>query len=143
MYEHSMFRTGPRRDPNLRAGDADREAIAERLRRSHADGRLDMQEFQDRIDRCYQATTIGELEQLVADLPVEQQPERRIHAFRLAVVPLVPILIGLLLVSAVVGHHGFGGLWIVLPLFFLVKFWRRRRWSGAVTRGGHDSERAV
>ena len=49
------------RDPNLRAADADREATGERLRRHHAEGRLDTEELQERIDRCYQARTIGDL----------------------------------------------------------------------------------
>jgi hypothetical protein len=126
MYEH----TYSGRDPNLRAADADRDLIAERLRVSHADGRLDADEFQERIDQCYKARTIGELEQLVGDLPPAEPPTSHTGRFRrLPYVPLVPILIALLLISAAAGHHGHFGLWIVIPLFFLARFWRwRRRW---------------
>ena len=62
------------RNPDLRAGDEDREQIAERLRTSHAEGRLDLAEFQQRLERCYEAKTIGELDELVVDLP--QQDDR-------------------------------------------------------------------
>ena len=47
------------RDPKLRAADADRERIAERLRKGHAEGRLDMDEFQHRLERCLEARTFG------------------------------------------------------------------------------------
>ena len=62
------------RNLNLRAADADRERTADRLRTGHAEGRLDLAEFQERIERCYEAKTFGELEALVTDLP--RQDER-------------------------------------------------------------------
>ena len=56
--------------PNeLRAGDADRDRIAERLREAVAEGRLDAAEFAERLDTCYRARTLGELVPLTADLP--------------------------------------------------------------------------
>jgi uncharacterized protein DUF1707 len=58
----------------LRVSDAEREEIAERLRRAHADGRLDTAELEERVERCYAAKTRAELEPLVADLP---SPRRR------------------------------------------------------------------
>jgi hypothetical protein len=139
MYEH----TYGGRDPNLRAADSDREAIAERLRRSQAEGRLDVQEFQDRLDQCYKAKTIGELEQLMADLPPERRPEERVRPRRVPLVPLVPILIAVLLISAAAGHHGHFGFWILIPLFFLAKFWRWRRWPWSMLRGRHRGEPSV
>jgi hypothetical protein len=63
---------------NVRAGDADREAVGEALRRHHADGRLDVDELQERINRCYSAQTQGELQLLLADLPA---PPPRHDAF--------------------------------------------------------------
>ena len=42
-------------DPAIRAGDADRERTAERLRESHAEGRLDLDEFQQRLERLVPA----------------------------------------------------------------------------------------
>lgn len=53
----------------LRAGDADRDRVAERLREALAEGRLDAAEFQDRLDACYHARTLGELVPLTGDLP--------------------------------------------------------------------------
>ncbi|NBE56510.1 DUF1707 SHOCT-like domain-containing protein [Streptomyces boluensis] len=55
--------------PELRASDADRERVTERLREAVAEGRLDMEEFQDRLDATYKARTYGELEPLTRDLP--------------------------------------------------------------------------
>lgn len=56
--------------PEMRASDGDREKIASRLRDAHAEGRLSLGEFQDRLDALYDAQTYGELEPLVRDIPV-------------------------------------------------------------------------
>lgn len=53
----------------LRAADADRERVAEVLRRAHAEGRLDLAEFDDRVRGAWAARTYGELDALSADLP--------------------------------------------------------------------------
>ncbi|WP_168712552.1 DUF1707 domain-containing protein [Streptomyces sp. A0958] len=53
----------------MRASDAERERIAEILREAVAEGRLEMEEFDQRLDRAYKARTHGELEPLVRDLP--------------------------------------------------------------------------
>jgi hypothetical protein len=131
MNEHRTSIFG--RNPSVRAADADREAIADRLRESHGEGRLDVQEFQERLDRCYQAKTAGELEQLVADLPRERPTERTFRLQRLRMVPLLAVLFGTLVVAAAVWHHGAPGFWLLVPVFFLMRFllfpyrpWRRR-----------------
>ncbi|QIJ62952.1 DUF1707 domain-containing protein [Streptomyces sp. JB150] len=56
--------------PELRASDADRERVAEVLRDALAEGRLDMAEFEERLDAAYRARTYGELAPLTRDLPV-------------------------------------------------------------------------
>ncbi|WP_051472099.1 DUF1707 domain-containing protein [Patulibacter minatonensis] len=56
--------------PALRASDADRERVADQLRRHTAEGRLDPDELDDRLSGTYAARTVGELEELTADLPV-------------------------------------------------------------------------
>ncbi|MEU6267186.1 DUF1707 SHOCT-like domain-containing protein [Saccharopolyspora shandongensis] len=53
----------------MRASDADREAIAQRLRAAQDEGRLTITEYDDRLQKAYAATTLGELQPLVADLP--------------------------------------------------------------------------
>ncbi|MFG2496708.1 DUF1707 domain-containing protein [Streptomyces sp. NPDC048441] len=55
--------------PDLRAADADRDRVAERLRDAMAEGRLDMEEFEQRLDATYKARTYGELEPITRDLP--------------------------------------------------------------------------
>ncbi|MFF3270025.1 DUF1707 domain-containing protein [Streptomyces chrestomyceticus] len=63
--------TKPVAEAELRASDADRDRIAEILREALAVGRLDAEEHSERIDLVYRAKTMGELEPLVRDLPVE------------------------------------------------------------------------
>jgi hypothetical protein len=122
------------RDLHIRAADADRERVAERLRKSHAEGRLDMAEFQQRLERCYEAKTLGELSELVRDLPRQDVPTERpigwLRHLRWRLVPLAPVLIVLVVLSALSGHehHSFW-LWIVfLFVFWRLFAWRRRRW---------------
>jgi hypothetical protein len=56
-------------DPRIRASDADRDRVAALLREHHAAGRLTADEFNERLDQAYAARTLGELEELLADLP--------------------------------------------------------------------------
>lgn len=55
--------------PELRASDADRERVAEVLRDAMAEGRLDMEEFEERLEAAYKARTYRELEPITRDLP--------------------------------------------------------------------------
>jgi Domain of unknown function (DUF1707) len=59
----------PGRQPNLRASDADRAQIIELLRRHHQDGRLTAEELAERIERVNAATTFGDLDAAMANLP--------------------------------------------------------------------------
>jgi hypothetical protein len=56
-------------DPRLRASDADRDRVAALLREHHAAGRLTADEFQERLAATFAAKTMGELDELMADLP--------------------------------------------------------------------------
>ena len=56
-------------DPRIRASDADRDRTAALLREHHAAGRLTAEEFNERLDKAYAAKTLGELDELLADLP--------------------------------------------------------------------------
>ena len=58
-------------DPKVRASDADRERIVEQLRQHTADGRLTMDEFEQRMAAAYAAKTYGDLAELTRDLPVD------------------------------------------------------------------------
>ncbi|MGK5641839.1 DUF1707 SHOCT-like domain-containing protein [Streptomyces sp. URMC 126] len=55
--------------PEMRASDAERERVAEALRTAVAEGRLDMEEFGERLDAAYKARTHADLAPLVRDLP--------------------------------------------------------------------------
>ena len=53
----------------VRASDGDRERAVATLRDGAAEGRLTFDELAQRLELAYGATTAGELERLVADLP--------------------------------------------------------------------------
>jgi hypothetical protein len=118
---------------DVRASDADRAATAELLQRHYAAGRLETQEFEERVRRCYAARTIGELRALVVDLAQSLAPELglgraddgRHQVWRFAMIaPLVLALV------AVVGLTGAHALWLAWPLaFFAVRAGLWRRWS--------------
>lgn len=57
-------------DPKFRASDRDRDRTTDLLREHHAAGRLDPEEFNERLDKALAAKTIGELDELLSDLPV-------------------------------------------------------------------------
>ncbi len=56
-------------DLHRRASDADRDAVAERLRDAAGDGRLTIPELEERLEQTYAAKTYAELEPLTHDLP--------------------------------------------------------------------------
>jgi hypothetical protein len=58
-------------DPSrLRISDADRHRVAEVLRRAAGEGRIDLEELDERLGATYQAKTYGDLVPITADLPV-------------------------------------------------------------------------
>jgi hypothetical protein len=68
-------------DPRqLRASDADRERVAEVLRRAAGEGRLALDELEERLGVVYGARTYAELEPVTADLPSHVAPAPRAPA---------------------------------------------------------------
>ncbi|WP_409330113.1 DUF1707 SHOCT-like domain-containing protein [Trujillonella humicola] len=53
----------------VRAGDADREETVRQLQRALTQGRLTIDEFDERVRAAYAARTLGELADLMQDLP--------------------------------------------------------------------------
>ncbi|MFB9967379.1 DUF1707 SHOCT-like domain-containing protein [Sinosporangium siamense] len=53
----------------MRASDADRDRIAAVLREHYAEGRLNVEEFDERLELAYNAKTHGDLAVLTRDLP--------------------------------------------------------------------------
>ncbi len=62
------------RRADLRASDADREKVADVVRDAAADGRLGVDEIDDRLGATYAAKTLGDLERVTWDLVVPDQP---------------------------------------------------------------------
>jgi hypothetical protein len=53
----------------MRAGDGDRKAVADRLKTALDEGRLDLSEYDERLQKTYAAKTFGDLNGLLDDLP--------------------------------------------------------------------------
>ncbi|WP_222265357.1 DUF1707 SHOCT-like domain-containing protein [Modestobacter marinus] len=62
-------RVQPSDAPVLRVSDAEREVVVTRLQAAVGEGRIDLDEFSQRVDGAYAATTSAELQALLADLP--------------------------------------------------------------------------
>jgi hypothetical protein len=56
----------------LRAANVDRVRVVERLNRAHAEGRLALLEFDERLAAAHAARTYGDLEPLTSDLPTPE-----------------------------------------------------------------------
>jgi uncharacterized protein DUF1707 len=64
----------------IRASDAEREAVADRLREAATTGLLTLAEADERQAAAYAAVTRDELGPLTADLPAAEKPTERIAA---------------------------------------------------------------
>src|SRR5437763_17019743 len=62
------------RTPQLRASNADRERVAEILRTAAAEGRIDLDELDERLGAAYAAKTYADLVPLPRALPVAAHP---------------------------------------------------------------------
>jgi uncharacterized protein DUF1707/cell wall-active antibiotic response 4TMS protein YvqF len=60
-------------DPDLRASDDDREQTAEQLRQAASQGRITVDELEERLQVAYAARTQAELVPIVADLPAPRE----------------------------------------------------------------------
>jgi hypothetical protein len=102
------------RDRGLRASDQDRERLALALKDHAADGRLSVEELDERLDTCYSARTVGELESLLWDLPTARssppatvaRPRPPRSPLRTALVVLGVVLALLVLPQLLVGAIG-------------------------------------
>ena len=54
---------------DMRAGDSDRKAVADQLKTALDEGRLDLSEYDERLQRAYAAKTYADLDGLLGDLP--------------------------------------------------------------------------
>jgi hypothetical protein len=102
---------------DIRAADADRERTVERLRRAAAEGRLEAEELEERIEAALASRTEAELAPLTADLPEERRLRRRrkelacLRHHRLAFVAAAPAMVA---IWALTGADYFWPVWPVL-----------------------------
>lgn len=138
----------------IRASDEEREQIAHILRTAMTEGRLTLEEGEQRLAAAYAATFREDLHPLTADLPgggrhaLADTPQARdfarrhlrLHAGKIAVVAV--ILVGLWVLS---GAHFF---WPAIPLTFLLfglfarmRFYRHARTWGQWPGGRWPADR--
>jgi hypothetical protein len=83
-------------DRPIRASDRERESVVDVLRDAYTDGRLTLEEFEERTSAAYASKTWVDLRELTGDLPVEpvlgaDLPQRQPHPVPVAqVVSSVP-----------------------------------------------------
>jgi hypothetical protein len=56
-------------NPDIRVSDADRDRVAAALREHSVEGRITLDELNERLETTYSARTLGELQAVTADLP--------------------------------------------------------------------------
>jgi hypothetical protein len=104
----------------MRAGDSDRQAVADKLKLALDEGRLDLGEYDERLQKTYAAKTYGDLSGLLDDLPgvapvvrpaADPAPKADAPA------PIMSSRSGQL-VKAWLG--GFGGIFVVCSVIWLV-----------------------
>jgi Domain of unknown function (DUF1707) len=109
----------------IRAADSDRERIADRLRDAAAEGRLEANELEERLERAFSARTYAELDALVADLPSpgpERSRPRRRGGARRPLRGLVWVSAVLIAIWALSGAGYFWPAWAIAPMaFFALK----------------------
>ncbi|GAB3028918.1 hypothetical protein GCM10011376_15220 [Nocardioides flavus (ex Wang et al. 2016)] len=119
-------------DPRMRIADSDRERAMADLAGHYAEGRLDHEEYDERLDAIWTARTRADLALLFSDLPRPQAPQPSRAPARVprpagsrSRFPLLPIVLVLLALSVLTEAP----FWLlVIPLvWFRV---RRRRASG-------------
>jgi fatty acid desaturase len=106
---------------DLRASDDDRNRVVDELRTHAAEGRLTVEELEERLQRALAARTLGELAGLTRDLPERGSPPgRRRRSWRPDVRIFVAVMVLLVVIWALTGA---GYFWPVWPLvgwgFFL------------------------
>jgi len=97
----------------LRISDADRHRVAELLREAAGEGRLDIEELDERLEAAYSAKTYGDLVPLTADLPLNA-PQHPTPARPHVSVPGVPA-VRYDSSLAIMGGTSRKGLWEVGP----------------------------
>ena len=91
------------RDPDLRASQDERDRVVDQLRTHAGEGRLELDELEERIDSALRARTRGELTALLRDLPrlgsKAYDGRRRAVARASMAMAFLPLVVAILLFS--------------------------------------------
>ena len=120
-------------DASMRASDDERNAVADKLSRHYAEGRLDETEFKTRLDTAMSAKTRGDLHGLFHDLPTLPSPPPPPPTRRQRTMPWL-LLIGFVAFVAVATVPWWPLYHVPWFLFAIVGFFLWRRAAG---HGGH------
>jgi hypothetical protein len=112
----------------LRASDADRDAVADRLHRAAVEGRLEPDELEERLHRALRARTYGDLRRLVADLPGTQARNSSLGLTALKLTARVAVALVALAVVLTVAVL-MTAWWIVWALLWMTMRGRRYGWA--------------
>jgi small-conductance mechanosensitive channel len=118
------------RHSSLRTSDADRDAVAERLREAAIEGRLEPHELEERLHRALRARTYGELDRLVGDLPrrsVTRQRRPVVPIAGMLLVATVRLFVALLVVAALVTALAVTAAWWLIGVLIVWLSMRSRR----------------
>lgn len=108
-------------DPrNVRASDTDRHQVADRLRDAAAEGRLTLDELEERLEGVYSAKTYAELEPYTHDLPAQSADGSPAPAGTLQRVGGTPAHA---VSVAIMGGATRKGAWVVPPAYTAIAFW--------------------
>ena len=117
--------------PRMRAGDKDRQQVVEQLGKHLGEGRLTVDEFDDRVVRAHASTYLDQLPGLTADLPSEPAAQLRPARSPRGAPPGLLVLLAALLAWQMVAAVVYGAPpFLLLLLVFLLLRHRRlsRRW---------------
>ena len=108
----------------MRASDADRDAVLSDLSEHFQVGRLTAEEFDERAGQALAARTHGELRNLLRDLPAappSAAPPQRSWRPALLPVALLAVMVIAVVTSVGVGHDRWGFLWPLLWALFIAR----------------------
>ena len=91
----------------MRASQEERDRVVELLRTHAGEGRLDLDELEERVEAALSARTRGELDALTKDLPVSRSHRRRsavrVVALGSAAAAFLPLIAGIAILA--LGPH--------------------------------------
>lgn len=103
------------RRPSLRASDADRETVTERLREAAGEGRLEPEELEERLHATLRARTYGDLDLVLADLPTNgRRGAELVPAARAVVAVAARLVVTLVVVCLMLAEAALSVAWWAL-----------------------------